>query len=470
LISPGDELLTLKQFITGANLKEQISTAINEDRFDSEYYLPRYLHQEIQLEMLTPSPLSQYATVSDGNHVKISHLYQDKGIPYLRGSDLTDFFLVNTQPTYIDKGVYNGLARSHMKEGDVLLSIVGTIGKVAIVTDKFPLLTGSCKLAIIRPHSINSYFLATYLASNLGQDQIARRVRGTVQQGLILPDLHDFPVPKVEGSQEKEIETLVKESYYLEQTSERSHAVAESLLLAVLGLEKLDLSPKLTYKAMFDEVKTAERFDSEYYQPKYHHIINTMEQSGFPIRRLGQIIEPILNGFDYRNYEEEGTPYIRVGDVRNGRIDLAGAAKVPITLDDVGKNIGLQVNDILFTRKGTFGQAAVVREGQEHAIISSEIMLLRLRDNGDLPLLPDYLSLFLNSPVGFQQIERRVHGVAYYSISQTDLATVRIAIPSIQIQEKLADKVQNSLRAEKEAKQLLEFAKQRVEQMIFEKV
>jgi hypothetical protein len=42
-----------------------------------------------------------------------------------------------------------------MKLGDVLLSIVGTIGSVALVTEKYQHLTGSCKIAIIRPKSVN---------------------------------------------------------------------------------------------------------------------------------------------------------------------------------------------------------------------------------------------------------------------------------------------------------------------------
>ena len=133
---------------------------------------------------------------------------------------------------------------------------------------------------------------------------------------------------------------------------------------------------------------------------------------------------------------------------------------------DVQKDVGLQIGDILFTRKGTYGNVAVVRQGQEQAIISSEIMLLRLRKNLDWPILPDYLALFLNSSLGYQQVERRVHGVAYYSISQPDLAEVQIVIPPVSLQKRLAEKVQLSLAAEQDAKRLLAEAKTHVERMI----
>ncbi|HFD39785.1 MAG TPA: hypothetical protein ENJ31_08085 [Anaerolineae bacterium] len=178
---------------------------------------------------------------------------------------------------------------------------------------------------------------------------------------------------------------------------------------------------------------------------------------------MGELIEPIRNGFDYRGFADKGTPYIRVGNVRNGRLDTEGALKVPITIKDVDKDVVLQPGDVLFTRKGTFGNAAVVRKGQEHAIISSEIMLLRLKDKR---VEPDYLALFLNSTAGYLQVERRVHGVAFYSISQTDLASVIIPIASVKTQKRLTELVASSIKAEQEAKRLLEEAKQRVEAMI----
>jgi type I restriction enzyme M protein len=154
-----------------------------------------------------------------------------------------------------------------------------------------------------------------------------------------------------------------------------------------------------------------------------------------------------------------------VGDVKNGRINHVTAEKVAINSTDVQKNVGLEVDDILFTRKGTFGNAAVVRQGQEHCIISSEIMLLRLRNTD---VLPDYLSLYLNSPIGYQQVERWTHGAAFYSVSQDDLGKVEIALLSKPLQEELARKVQESLAVEQKSQKLLELAKQGVEKAIEE--
>jgi hypothetical protein len=90
-------------------------------------------------------------------------------------------------------------------------------------------------------------------------------------------------------------------------------------------------------------------------------------------------------------------------------------------------------------------------------------MLLRLIDNA---FVPDYLASYLNSPLGFQQVERRVHGVAFYSISQPDLATVAVVRAPSTLQKQIENQVQSSLAARQESQRLLADAKRMVEDMI----
>ncbi len=101
-----------------------------------------------------------------------------------------------------------------------------------------------------------------------------------------------------------------------------------------------------------------------------------------------------------------------------------------------------------------------------NGIISSEIMLVRLNSIYRQEILPEYVSLFLNSKFSYLQVERRVHGVAYYSISQPDLANLLIPIlPKFQ-QQKIADKIKLSFSLKLKSKQLLEIAKTGVERAI----
>ena len=187
------------------------------------------------------------------------------------------------------------------------------------------------------------------------------------------------------------------------------------------------------------------RVDPEYYQPKYLDLMSQLDRCN--TQPLKTFIYPIQNGLDYREFSEDGTPYIRVGDIHDGRIHIESAVKVPIRIEDVTKDIALRTGDILFTRKGTFGQAAIVRKGGERIIISSEIMLLRLRNEiiSDGTISAKYLSTFLNSQVGYLQVKRQVHGMAYYSISQSDLADISVLVPSEHVNQAITQYVSNAL-------------------------
>jgi type I restriction enzyme M protein len=260
--------------------------------------------------------------------------------------------------------------------------------------------------------------------------------------------------------------SLIKQSLQQKRDSVNLYAEAERLLAAELGLNRLDLSESLFNVRRVSDVFNSKRLDAEFYQEKYYRLEDVITHHKYSSKTLSKLIEPIKNGFDFREFTKEGTPYIRVGDVRKGRIDFDNAAKIPVNSEEVQKDVGIKVGDVLFTRKGTFGNAAVVRKGQVQAIISSEIMLLRLQKHIETPILPDYLALFLNSEFGYQQVIRKVQCVAYYSISQPDLAQVWVIAPPMDIQERLAGIIQASLEAEKDAKRLLAEAKSEVERLI----
>ena len=90
---------------------------------------------------------------------------------------------LDADPIYIPEKIYRTLTRSHMLAGDVLVGIVGTIGSVGLVTKRHGNLTGNCKLAIIRAHTLAPEYIAAYLGSRIGQNEIQRQIRGAVQMG-----------------------------------------------------------------------------------------------------------------------------------------------------------------------------------------------------------------------------------------------------------------------------------------------
>jgi len=210
-------------YISNANLERTF-------RLDPEFYQPKYLNNERLLSTLKNTKLiTDVATISDGNHMAIAEYFDLEGIPYYRGQDITDFFLENNQPNYIPKDIYNKpiMRRSHFAPGDVLVSIVGTIGNLSVVPPEMQEATGSCKIAILRPKNIDANYLAMFLMSKYGNEQIKRHVRGAVQTGLILEDFSQIYVLKASDNFQASIKKCVDKSSEYNRESRSSYRNAE---------------------------------------------------------------------------------------------------------------------------------------------------------------------------------------------------------------------------------------------------
>ena len=136
-------------------------------RIDAEFYKKENLMIANKLKLLGAIPITNYLNVSDGNHMAISEKFIESGIPYYRGQDINHFFIENSTPICIDDDSFQSsfMKRSHLQLGDILLSIIGTIGGISLVTSTRKA-TCSCKLAILRcKQNYSSEIFAAFLYS-----------------------------------------------------------------------------------------------------------------------------------------------------------------------------------------------------------------------------------------------------------------------------------------------------------------
>lgn len=442
-------------------------------RIDSDYFkkeLLTVLTGNLMLEPLGGFVKDGYRVVYENTKVVEPEIAKEKNLPiFLQATDIQTPFINRELFSYVDESDWINYPKGRVQRGEILIEVKGKAEKAAFVPDDFPektLISGSLyKLTVNQ--KINKLYLLIYLISKYGQAFKERAKTNLLISFISKYDLYKIPVPVFSSEFQKQIETVVKEAHGKLEQSKRLYAEAESLLLDELGLRDWQPTEENTAVKSFKESFLASgRLDAEYYQPKYDQLENAIEDCKYEKHVLGSLIEPIKNGAEFRDFVEEGIPYIRVGDVKGGRINLQNAKKISPPDASYTKDVKLQIGDILFTRKGSFGNSAIVGEKELGAIISSEIMLLRLRTQFKEEVLPQYLSLFLNSKFGFLQVERRVHGVAFYSISQPDLAAVQVIIPPIEIQTNIVGKISESMTTERESKRLLETAKRGVEMAI----
>lgn len=113
--------------------------------------------------------------------------FTDSGINFIKVESLTEQgAFIKSKFGFIDEETNQLLRRSIIQEGDVLFSIAGTIGRVAVVTkDILPANTNQA-IAIIRPNQVDSNFLKLLMKSSLIQNDTKSNVVQAVQANLSL--------------------------------------------------------------------------------------------------------------------------------------------------------------------------------------------------------------------------------------------------------------------------------------------
>jgi type I restriction enzyme S subunit len=132
--------------------------------------------------------------------------YLDSGIPLLRSQNVHFDGLRLDDVAYISDETHAEMANSQLKLRDVLLNITGaSIGRCTFVPDDFGEGNVNQHVCIIRPgHRVDHRFLAAFLSSPIGQDQILSTFTGASRQGLSHKDLGliRMPFPSIKAQRE----------------------------------------------------------------------------------------------------------------------------------------------------------------------------------------------------------------------------------------------------------------------------
>ena len=157
--------------------------------------------------------LSEVANVKGGKRIPkgIGLINIPNGHPYIRVRDLNNKRLLELDNSYeyVDNETQKVISKYTVKTGDVVLSIVGTIGLVAIVgrTLDGANLTENCvKLSSF--HGVNRDFLYYYLRSDYGQQEIRCGTVGAVQAKLPIKNIQNIAINLPEYTTQERIASL----------------------------------------------------------------------------------------------------------------------------------------------------------------------------------------------------------------------------------------------------------------------
>ncbi|MDD4072140.1 MAG: hypothetical protein PHY78_07255 [Desulfobacterales bacterium] len=385
----------------------------------------------------------------------------------IRGQDINDFFIENADPIRIPKKNYDTpmMQRSHFLSGDVLLSIVGTIGSLSLVSDTIGEATGSCKIAILRSkRNYSPFCLAAFLMSKFGQLQIKRNTRGAVQMGLILKDLSRIRVPKFSEADQTQIETIVKKSIWVNRQSKTIYAQAQHLLESELVLDKLRFQKPVGYTARFSEMEQSRRMDAQHYQPQFSQLLSHLAY--FKSKRIRDIRTYNRRGLQPVYFEHGPIDVVNSQHLGPQHIIYDGLQKASETAFAASSEGHIQMNDLLVYTTGAYIGRTNVYLRNAPALASNHVNILRLNSDIDAA----YMTLVFQSIVGQFQTQKYLRGSAQAELYPTDIDWFVVPLIDSSKQIAIGDLVRDSLEKQQESKCLLEQAKTRVEQLIEEAV
>lgn len=229
--------------------------------------------------------------ITDGSHNPPSGVEQSEYL-MLSSKNIDDDFITLDSPRFLSHSDYIAEnKRTTVSEGDLLMTIVGTVGRVAIVPKE---LNGIClqrSVAVIKPEReiVNNRYLM-YQLQNM-RPFLEKEARGVAQKGIYLKQVSQLDIKLPELEQQKQIVKVLDK-------------VTELISLRKQQLTKLDELVKARFVEMFgDPVK------------------NTMDWEIKSLSELGEINRGVSKARPRNSPELLGGPYplIQTGEVANAK-------------------------------------------------------------------------------------------------------------------------------------------------------
>ena len=187
--------------------------------------------------------------ISSGITPKVEEDYYTdlSGIPFLRVQNITSLGIDLSDAKFIKKEVHEGmLSRSQLKKDDLVFTITGRIGSVAVVPDNFE---GNINQHSVRFHlkerisniNINPHFVAAFLNSSLGRSLAIREVTGGTRPALDYKALKSLkfilPSPDLQNHIVEIMQSAYAQKRQKNQEADRLLDSVDNYLLPELGIE-----------------------------------------------------------------------------------------------------------------------------------------------------------------------------------------------------------------------------------------
>lgn len=479
-------------------LNEDLSTRIFlknfskiSDRFDAQFYW-----EDMNFDNCIK--LSKIAKVSGGKRLPKESDYSNEktGYRYLRIGDIDWNGQLNFKNfKNINEKTFKNLKRYEVKKNDLLLAIVGTIGKCALLNPPYDdriILTENCAKIQLKSNDILPEYLYIILQTQFVQKQMQLNYIQTTLPKLGLDRVLSLRLPKIPS---KERQNEIVDLFYngiriRNEKLTKAQTLLNSIddyLLKELGITLPEQNHSLENRMFitnFSKVSGG-RFDPKLYDNNTQALIEAIDKGRYEKVALKDLVIHSAAG-DWGKDENFNLPakdyqkclVIRAtefNNIYNLSIEGKRAKHRQIKKAKLQK-LDMQPNDFLVEKSGgspdqPVGRIALLREEyfEQNELCYSNFIHKFRTDTEKID--PEYLFAFLKTMHNIkltEAMQSQTNGIR--NLIMKEYFSQTIVLPPIEKQKEIANKIQG-FRAEakqlqQEAAAALEYAKKEVEKMI----
>ena len=331
-----------------------------------------------------------------------SEKYVESGIRIIRIANVQKGFIEDNSPVFYPMDLQE-LDKFMLKSGDLLVSLTGNVGRVAILEKNMLPAALNQRVACLRlkTNKITRGFLFYILNSDFFEQQCIQSSKGVAQKNMSTEWLKEYEIPLYSLEEQRKITEILDE-------------IRRIIVLRNKELEKLDNLIKARFVEMFGHETNSNKWD----------IVKVEDVADV---QVGVVIKPS----QYYTNQNNGIRAFRSLNIGAGYIK--DTDWVYFTEEGHQKNAKsiLKENDLIIVRSGTPGTACVVTK--EYAGCNA-IDIIIAHPNCK-KVNPFYLCAFTNMPHGKKQIDEGIGGAAQQHFNVGKYNKVRLMLPPMELQK-----------------------------------
>jgi len=391
------------------------------------------------------------------------------GVPYVRPTEIVEDVIDVASIRRTSQAIAAKYKRSVLKPNDIILSIVGTIGKVALVPSDLD--GGNITQSSVRIRVRSEIALSRYIAWALRSPVLTRQY-DQLRLGTAVPRLNvahvrslRVPIPTLDEQQqivaeiEKQFTRLEAGVAGLRRVQVNLKRYRAAVLKAACEGKLVPTEAELARqegRAYETGAQLLERILAESRQ-KWHGKGNYKEPvkpetrilSALPkgwewasLEQIGQSDRPIIYGIIKPGpHVSTGVPYVRVTEMKDGKIDVPNLRRTSRERAAKFARATLAPGDVLISKDGTIGRVAVVPPELAGGNITQHVMRAPI----NAAMFRNYVVWAIRSNGCQRWLTGETRGVALRGVNVEDFRRLPVPTPPLAEQKRIVAEVERRL-------------------------